>query len=535
MSKIAEAIKMLHALNQSEKRYITLGINRMKKHKDVPGNVIELFSQLNNSDIFKQIEKRRHKERIPYNQFVKEWASINLESKLLKTTNVLKLLQIIVDLLLQYNSENGEYRLEKIIQEIRIYKDKGLHEEALKMVVKAKEEIIEKQTNYFKGQEIIFLERQIWREIGSEEYETKIPPLQEENIEQTERAKNFLNAITEQEKLMYFTRQKKYSEYKDFKLSKDSLLVFQNIHKLQEYSFHTQTTILYNLILYYQYILRHQDAQAAAEKAFEYRKQIYLLFENNEDKKKIYAKEYKITLALYLNGFIIKNNLQEASHLIEAVEAILEFVWEDKHLKEIGRIRTDIDFNLLHPVLIYYLQLQEFTKLQEILQLTAPYIKGSKVRKENRYMLYINAVFIYMLTKEYHKSEDYLGQIQQLTGINHRPDYFLVEVLEVINQFIRRNENEQNSSILEASIGRVVVNLSKKETSKETLIARDILQAFYTILNEEKDPFSSKTVRDIERENFYKLQEKLSIEKVEGTLFQYFPILLNRILDDLRG
>ena len=534
MSKIAEAIKMLHVLNKSEKRYITLGINRMKKHKEIPENAIELFSQLNNSDVFKLIEKRRHKERISYNQFVKEWASNNIEDKLLKTTNVLKLLQIIVDLLIQYNSENGEYKLEKIIQEIRIYKDKGLHEEALKMIVKAKEEIIEKQTNYFKGQEIIFLERQIWRAIGSEEYETKIPPLQEENIEQTDRARNFLNAITEQEKLMYFTRQKKYSEYKDFKLSKDSLLVFENIHKLKEYSFHTQTTILYNLILYYQYIIRHQDPQAAIEKAFEYRKQIYLLFDNNEDKKRIYAKEYKITLALYLNGFITKNNLQEASHLIEAVETILEFVWEDQHLKEIGRIRTDIDFNLLHPVLIYYLQLQEFAKLQEILQLTAPYIKGSKVRKENRYMLYINAVFIYMLTREYNKSADYLEQIHQLKDINHRSDYYLVEVLKVINQFMQRHENKQSTPNLEASIGQVVVSLSNKKTNNETLIARDILQTFYAILNEEKDPFSSKTVRDIEREAFHKLQEKLSTGKVEGTLFQYFPILLDRLLEDLR-
>ncbi|MCG8330702.1 MAG: hypothetical protein MI974_23600 [Chitinophagales bacterium] len=529
MSKIGEVTKLLNSLSKSEKRYITLGINKLKLSNDAPADAVGLFSKLSNSELLKILEKGNPKSHLTFDQFVKEWATKNIDKKLLKTINIIKLLQILMDLLRQYYSEQGEFKLEKIIQEIRIYRDKALYTEALRMIEKAKEEIIEKHGNHFKAQEVLLLERKLWRELRSSESEEKIEILQKENIKQANHAAQFLNAITEQENLIYLSQKKNRDSYEDFELSTESQEVLKNINNLKQYSFHTQLYLLHNLILYHQHILKTKTF----EQIHNLRRHLYYLFKNSEEKQRIYPKEHKITLILYLNGFLLNKRLSEAASLIKDAENILEFKWENGHLSEIGRIRTEIDFNILSPILYYYLQAKQFILLREIMDLADPYLQNPKIRTQNRYMLFYNASFISIVLNDQSKTANYLTSIRKLEGVSTRDDYFIIDIIEILYMFPLRNEKIKSSE-LEALIGDVIIQISKGAPEADSNIARDILQTLYSILNEERDPFSSRPSKSIEIEAFEILQKNLLPEKVERTLFQYFPIWLEKTLEDLK-
>jgi len=536
MSKIAELVKIMNALTKSEKRYITLAVNKQWDNPE-KSNPAKLFKILTESDIFTLLDYNQ--QRLTSEQQdrrIKDWTSDKKNIKdqdLVYTTNIQKLLDFIFDSLRQYYRDQPEFKLERYIQDARVYRDKGFLEEALKLILKIKQKILSKYDSPVKAQEVLFLERQVRLIMRKKDDIEELKKLQVESLNQNNHIEHLCKVFSDRENLTFASILRRRE---GLRFSEITERVIKDISNSGQYSFDVQMISLHNAVLYYQTIHEAEEGEDRSELAFPYRQKLYQLFEANPNRQEMNRDTYEKVRAVYLNGCYYIERPDLAKDLIVEEEQSLGFKWEGDVLGRFEGTSSEKTFNKINVILAFYIETGKDERVQQILKNVHFLLLNAKTRVSNRFTLFVNFAVASLLIKDNERALEYLENVKKLHNISDRTDYILVEVLEVAVLYqMRRTQNED----LEQKIGELIIRLGKDKASRASSIARTIVSSLYTILTKgmetntkKKQPQISKT---FEAEELTRLLEDLQSKRVKGTVIAFLPLWLQRRIQEAIG
>jgi hypothetical protein len=534
MPKIAELIKIMNSLSRSEKRYVSVGINKLN---DQPKNSspFDLFRKLIELDIFKIMEKRQGLPEEEQAQFLKEWANRHLSKKLLHTLNILKLQEIIFDLLRQYNSEQPEFKIERFIQDIRILRSKGLLQEALQLVKKARTEVLDIHDLPLKAQELIYLERILKLMTGSVGIES-FRVLHQESTHKVEEFKRINELLYDREQIMIKVRNQDEPSFV-MQLSAITEEVLEEVEAANKYSFTTQMYSLQNAILYYNYIYEEQEDGEGSNIAFKYRKALYQLFKTHPERQELEPDTYKKVRLFYLHGCYNTGQLMKAKELIIEEEEAIGMEWDnDGKLIQTDKINSEFEFNSLNLVLIFYTQMENEDKMNQIIEQTERWLLASKTRVDNRFALFVSFAITSLLLKQNERTDKYISRVKQLHLVTAKRDYVIVEVVEVLMDYQAHSKQDEE---LAEKIGALIIQIGEKKNTTTNWIIKKVLFSLYNILNsrlEKAHPdIPQKDSQQIELQELKKLHSELPDSVFHGTGIETLQLWLKRRIKELEA
>ena len=541
MSRIFELVNLISRLEKTEKRYLTVGVNKLLDKDKKDNLVANLFRWLNESDLFTRISKlEKHlqgkaQDRIEQERknFVKQWlvdSGLSKEKKLTHTINVNRLFSLTLDLLIQYNSDKPQFRIDRYIQEVRIYRDKGLYDEALKLVLKLKQEITDTDIDLLKKQEVLSIEREI-RTISlrtQDDYDD-IQNLHQDMLQCNEEIAKLSYALSDRE-YMHLQHRKPELEFNYSEFSEVTQSVIKNIKSVDQHSFQVRMHSLYTAIFYFEHAYKAEDEQgpSGSELAFAYRKKFYELFDKPVIKEQL-PRQYDIAKVHYLVGCYRLGRLNEAEDLIKLEESALGFTWEGSDLKVKKEISTETEFAKLNMILLFYMTEGRFTALQAIITQTVKSLYQSRTRVNNRFQSYVMFIVSCLLMKDHARVHELIAQVKKLSRVEEIEDYILVDVLDAINQFEEgRAANPNLGGHLGDLLSRLLKEGQERKANTPIIVAYKIVRRLSDLLMEEMGTEQAKevlayTTRKIA---YQALLDDPSVEELSKTNFSSLPLWL---------
>ncbi len=307
MSKLTDVLDLMSALTKSEKRYLTLELKEDKAPTKRKSH-ISLYEIL--SPLVKDVEKDRAmiyqeaedlKKRKPY-------------AHLFTTVNVVRLHDFLLDTLRQFNADRPEFRLERMIQDVRLLRQKGLYQQAIGVIKKAKKELSQRYENEFKAFELRNLERRLYLAMRQRDFEP-LAEMQKEAKANWERIRTILEVTEDYEKMLYRVRGHEFLEA--FPLSPANEILQSQKDIVAQRPFEANLVSLTTLSHYYTYVEKDTD------EAIAYIQHLLALFEDHRYRKNRYPENYVQVLLLLFNRALMADRIKAFAPIIQKIKDIL--------------------------------------------------------------------------------------------------------------------------------------------------------------------------------------------------------------------
>lgn len=307
MSKLTDVLDLMSALTKSEKRYLTLELKEDKAPTKRKSH-ISLYELL--APLLKDVEKDRAliyqeaedlKKRKPY-------------ANLFTTVNVVRLHDFLLDTLRQFNADRPEFRLERMIQDVRLLRQKGLYQQAVGVIKKAKKELSQRYENEFKAFELQNLERRLYLTMRHKDFEP-LAEMQAETKASWERIQTILAVTDDYEKMLYRVRGHEFIE--EFSLSAANEALKSQKDIVEQRPFEANLVSLTTLSHYYTYVERDPD------QAIAYIQELLALFEDHRYRKNRYPENYVQVLLLFFNRALMADRIKAFAPIIQKIKDIL--------------------------------------------------------------------------------------------------------------------------------------------------------------------------------------------------------------------
>lgn len=307
MSKLTDVIDLMSALTKSEKRYLTLELKEDKapaKRKSHISLYVLLAPLLKDGD----------KDRSIIYQEAENLKERKLYAHLFTTVNVVRLHDFLLEMLRQFNSDRPEFRLERMIQDVRLLRQKGLSQQAAGVIKKAKKELSQRYENEFKAFELLSLERRLYLNDRRKDFEP-LAEMQAEAKASWERIRTILEATDDYEKMLYRVRGDGFTE--DFPLSPSNEELKTNKALVELRPFEANLVSLATLSHYYTYVEKDPD------QAIAYIQDLLRLFEDHRYRKNRYPENYVQVLLLFFNRALMADRIKAFAPIIQKIKDIL--------------------------------------------------------------------------------------------------------------------------------------------------------------------------------------------------------------------
>ncbi|NRB46989.1 MAG: hypothetical protein HRU41_04910 [Saprospiraceae bacterium] len=307
MSKLTDVLDLMSALTKSEKRYLTLELKEDKapaKRKSHISLYVLLAPLLKDGDKDRDLiyqEADNLKEQKNY-------------AHLFTTVNVVRLHDYLLEMLRQFNSDRPEFRLERMIQDVRLLRQKGLSQQAAGVIKKAKKELSQRYENEFKAFELLNLERRLYLGMRQKDFEP-LADMQSEAKASWERVRTILEATDDYEKMLYRVRGHEFLE--DFPLSPSNEELKINKAAAEQRPFEANLVALATLSHYYTYVEKDPD------QAIAYIQDLLRLFEGHRYRKNRYPENYVQVLLLFFNRALMADRIKVFAPIIQKIKDIL--------------------------------------------------------------------------------------------------------------------------------------------------------------------------------------------------------------------
>lgn len=307
MSKLTDVLDFMAALHKSEKRYISVRLKQDKEQQKKKTH-IDLFELL--SPLLKDSDKDKAEiyQTADLLKQKKKWAL------LFTTVNVIKLHDFLLDCLRQFNADKPLFKIEGMIQDIRILQQKGLFEQALGVVKKVKKELAERYENELKTFEVLQLQRRIFLAMRQPDYQA-LAELQEASRMQWQKVKTILETTDDYENILYRIRRLHFLN--EFPLSAVNSRLQEDMEAVQDLPFEANLQALATLSHYYIYV------ESDPDRAIAYIMKLLELFENHKYRKNRYPETYVQTLILFFNRSVQADRIKAFAPTIQKIRTIL--------------------------------------------------------------------------------------------------------------------------------------------------------------------------------------------------------------------
>lgn len=541
MSKLTDLMRLMAKLSKTEKRYLTIGVGQLIEKKKANTTALQLFARLNDNEFFTAISENQQKlkgnlaeKERQESEFLKQWAKRSLKG-LTGIAPVNKLSRIVLDLLIQYHQDEPEYRIDRLIHEARVHFNKGLYLQALRIIVKAKEEA-KKYEVHLKIFEALLLEKSIRTNIlASEADYEKIEELRSECSAELGQLEDLIKVLADRELLLCWLRvpdpERSFGPEDYNKLSELTRNTIDDISSSVGFSVEVRMHLLFNATLYYSHFLSTNKTapQLGGAKALVYRRAIYELFRSNPASQEYRPQRFTAIKHIYLRGTYENNKLDEAEIIILEEEVGIGIEWEGDEIKKINRIVSEAEFRSVYYVTIFYLRTNNYLRLGALIETTDEWLLSSKIRIDNRVILLLTFSLVALLLKDYYRIPKYLDQLRKIHNVNKRRDYVLIDILEIIYLF--ESEKISRLELITQVEQFISTNTRRKEDHKEAKIASLIISSIYALLNKEKAYPEAQRNEASQRPHriseYQTLSAILKQEGLVGTIFSDFPIWLN--------
>ncbi len=395
MAQTDNLFLLIKTMSKSEKRSFKLMAAKYNNNKEY----INLFDTIDKQEEYdEEIIKKRFKNKKFINQ-------LSVAKNYLFTT--------IVDSL--YESANYDtirFKLNELIKQIEVIKDRGLNELCIKYIEKAKRYAI--QTLSF--QEMLKLNR----------------------IEYDLGLKNILDVDIHEINKNYATTIKNYSNFLDYDYLSRLNYCYNILHIKSEDPLNAETAYLLN------------DENLAL--TFRAKEQLYGIWVYNYLKTSDYEKIYEIYQKIVYNlkaqyGEMVKeipsNYCIKLNNLITASIKVRKFDAVQEHLKELDEISNlKISTELKYKIkgfyycnsINYYYEIGNYTKAIEIFDEFLENIRSLKKYIKRPFIVwaYIIVVQLYFKTGDYKKSLKYINVILDLKSEIAKPNYLLSRLINLV-------------------------------------------------------------------------------------------------------
>ena len=307
MSKLTDVLDFMATLHKSEKRYVSMRLKQDKEQQKKKTH-IDLFELLN------PLLKDSDKDKAEIYQAAEELKQKKKSALLFTTVNVIKLHDFLLDCLRQFNADKPLFKLEGMIQDIRILQQKGLFEQALGVVKKVKKELAERYENELKAFEVLQLERRIILAMRQADYKV-LAALQEASRIQWQKVSLILATTDDFENILYRIRRLHFLE--NFALSAVNSKLQEDMEGVVDLPFEANLQALATLSHYYIYV------ESDPDRAISYIQKLLEQFENHKYRKNRYPENYVQTLILFFNRSVQADRIKAFAPTIQKIRTIL--------------------------------------------------------------------------------------------------------------------------------------------------------------------------------------------------------------------
>lgn len=307
MSKLTDVLDLMSALTKSEKRYLTLEL----KEDKAPA---KRKSHISLYELLVPLLKDGDKDRSIIYQEAEHLKDQKTYAHLFTTVNVVRLHDFLLEMLRQFNSDRPEFRLERMIQDVRLLRQKGLSQQAAGVIKKAKKELSQRYENEFKAFELLSLERRLYLNDRRKDFEP-LAEMQTEAKASWERIRTILEATDDYERMLYRVRGQGFLE--DFPLSPSNEELKNNKVLAEERPFEANLVSLATLSHYYTYVEKDPD------QAIAYIQDLLTLFEDHRYRKNRYPENYVQVLLLFFNRALMADRIKAFAPIIQKIKDIL--------------------------------------------------------------------------------------------------------------------------------------------------------------------------------------------------------------------
>lgn len=307
MSKLTDVLDFMAALHKSEKRYVSMRLKQDKEQQKKKTH-LDLFELLN------PLLKDTDKDKAQIYQVAESLKQKKKWAHLFATVNVIKLHDFLLDCLRQFNADKPLFRIEGMIQDIRILQQKGLFQQALGVIKKVKKELTERYENELKTFEVLQLERRIFLAMRQPDYEA-LAALQKASRIQWEKVRVILETTDDYENILYRIRRLHFQT--DFSLSTINSRLQDDMEVVADLPFEANLQALATLSHYYIYVDSDPD------RAIAYIQKLLEQFENHKYRKNRYPENYVQSLILFFNRSVQADRIKAFAPTIQKIRAIL--------------------------------------------------------------------------------------------------------------------------------------------------------------------------------------------------------------------
>lgn len=468
----------MSALTKSEKRYLTLELKEDKALAKKKKHIVlyELLSPL---------VKEGEKDRNLIYQEAEEYKQKKQLAHLFTTVNVVRLNDFLLDILRQFNADRPEFRLERMIQDIRMLRQKGLNQQAVGVIKKAKKELSQRFENEFKAFELLNLERRLYLSMREKDFKP-LAKLQLEAKESWQKIQTIINVTADYEKMLYRVRGLEFLD--DFELSTDNEDLRNDNHLLAQRPFEANLVSLTTLSHYYTYVERDTT------KAIAYIQALLDLFEDHRYRKNRYPENYVQVLMLFFNRALMADQMKAFAPIIQKIKDILasntELFPETKPASNQIELSTGslIQYRLLALMAQYY----NYRWADEGAEATMEPIIGSLQRKPNvpanlLNTLYFNVGAYCLLASNFEAGRFFADQLlmayQQRSNGTKATIPIQVAILDAVVDF-ESCGTEIEREQLEQKVGKLLSAVGQERREELKRMARNFISRLPILLYE---------------------------------------------------
>lgn len=307
MSKLTDVLDLMSTLTKSEKRYLTLELKedqasaKKKPHITLYGLLFPLLKEgeTDRELIYQAAEQLKQKK---------------LYARLFTTVNVVRLHDFLLDVLRQFNADRPDFKLERMIQNVRLLRQKGLLQQAAGVVKKAKKELSQRYENEFKAFELQYVERRLYLAMRESAFEP-LAKLQAENQQSAERMQLILEVTQDYERMLYRIRKLKFTDHYELTPANQAILTDPTV--IEQRPFEANLLSLTTLSNYYTYVDKDTD------KALAFIQRLLQLFEAHRYRKNRYPENYVQVLILFFNRALMADRIKAFAPTIQKIRDIL--------------------------------------------------------------------------------------------------------------------------------------------------------------------------------------------------------------------
>ncbi len=515
---IDDTIELMRTLTKSEKRSISIAISRTSKSEEPSEQHFQLYFLL--TAIIKDAENPKKTEADSKNNFSTILKSHISEAKsqqpkLFTSLNISRLLDFILDVLRAVNADKPEFKLDNYIQNIQLLQRKGLTQQALRLIQKAKKEAQEEEKfmSELKILQFLLLERKTII-TGRERWElATLRALEEACYEKYRRIALVLEMMKDQETMVNYGIRGKVPDHVIEEVSPLFKRLLESPEAARELPLHVGLGMIHFIIVYLK-----RDRVKYPEDFRKIPRYAAVIPEILEEKKSLKAsnpEQFKKALLALANICIEVGDLRLfADYLDEIKKAI--------GIQPAARIEDEIDqitidgfsskdyFNLLYVFISYYVGVRDYPTALKIVRRIEEPLETHPPALNHVMALYSLIASVYFLSLRYDTARLFVAKLldSKISSSKIRADILLqTEVLEVLLLFESTPHREQQALIHE-KIGRLIAKLTTLDIRQnQAYLIQDAQALLATLLAS----FTNTEAQN--REDFIRLRDKLTRNK----------------------